>query len=616
MTAPMAPMAPATPTAPAAPPVPTESPGGAFRLDGPVALTRLYGFILLGSLLLTLGAWAFARHALEQRNRVRFERQAEGVIEELAVTLERQAGLLRAAAGFVEAGGDDASPAWAAFTDALDLDARYPALGGLAVVRRVPREAMPALVAERRRDGEPFDLRPAHDAPVHLPIVMVADAARAAPMLGYDLAFEPHRRAAIDAATTDDAVRLTAPVHPGRGVAAGTVMVAPYGSADGGVGSGVVATSMFFDRLFADALAADAREVRLRIVDAGDTLLDEIAPGASTGVDPAPLLETTRPLAAHGRRWEVHLETTLGFRADADTATPWIVLGSGLTIDLLLAALLGVHLRGARRLHAEREALERSNEKLETFACVVTHDLKAPMLGIGALVDGLEEDLVDGLPAAELQPTFARVRGKLDRADAIIDGVLEYCGVGEREERSGPVDVRALIGDVGESLDLAPGALTVDGASPTIETVELRLRQVLANLIGNAFKYHDAPQRARVHVHVERGEEALRLTVRDDGPGIPAELRHRIFEPFFSAHGPERTDSTGVGLAIVKKGVEVTGGTIELLPSEGRGATFRFSWPAQELDAGSVRPTGPDGAARAAGIDRAAGSGPGLRLAA
>lgn len=582
----------------------TRDPGPAPHetLDRLGGVHRLHLVVVAGSLLLTLGAWSVSRHALEQRNRARFGRQADHVVEQLAETLDRQAGLLRAAAGFVESSGDEARDAWRAFSDALDLEERYPALGGLAVVRRVPRADLPALLAERARTQPEFELRPAHDEPVHLPVVMDAREGTSTSMLGYDLAFEANRREAIAAAFDGNAVRLTAPVRPAGGRTAGTIMVAPYHAlrpeespADGpptgtraGTGfAGVVATSMFFDRLFAGTLDPSRRDIRLRIDDGGASVLDETVGGTDLDLDPAPLLTQERSLAVHGRDWRIRIETTRGFRAAAGVATPWVVLGSGLIIDALLAALLWLHLRGshrllvaARGLHAERLALARSNEMLETFACVVSHDLKTPLASIGMLVDTLEEDVRDERPRAELLRTTTRVRAKIDRADALVDGVLEYSGLGRQEETGETVDLAGLLRDIRDALDVSDDALGFDGDLGGIDTVEVRLRQVLTNLVGNAFKYHDAPERAHVHVRVERLDGWLRVSVADDGPGIDPRSRDRIFEPFFCGHGTDRADSSGVGLAIVWKSVTAMGGTIELVPTAGRGTTFTFTWPA------------------------------------
>ena len=376
-------------------------------------------------------------------------------------------------------------------------------------------------------------------------------------------------------------------------------MVAPYRGPATGPDvpdfAGVVATSMLFERLFDGALAPARRQVRLTIRDGRATVLDEPADASDPEVDPAPLLADERALDAHGRSWRIRLETTRGFREAADVSTPWVVLGSGLVIDALLVALLWLHQRAgrrlvvaARRLAEERGALARSNERLEAFACVVSHDLKAPLAGIGLLVDAIEEDLEDGSPKDELLETLGRVRRKVRRADALVEGVLDYSGLGEREERVAAVEVRALVADVGESLDLAPGALVVEGEAVTVETSETRLRQVLANLVGNAFKYHDAPGRARVRVAIERladgPDGGLRITVADDGPGIDPRYRERVFEPFARAHEGERADSTGVGLAIVRKSVEAMGGAIALEDGAGRGATFAFTWPARVHD--------------------------------
>ena len=356
-------------------------------------------------------------------------------------------------------------------------------------------------------------------------------------------------------------------------------MVAPY--RDAGELRGVVATAMLFEELFTGTLSPARRAVRLRVLDGDETLVDETADPSDPEVDPEPLLVGERALSAHGRTWRIEIETTRGFRATAGFVTPWIVLGTGLVLGTLLVALLWLYARTEKRLRAERAALAESNELLETFACVVSHDLKAPLLGIRMLADVIEEDVLEGGPdvGARVLASVERVRARLGRARTLIEDVLDYSAIGRAEERIEPVEPAALVREIGDSLGLAPGSLAIEGAAPSIETSAQRLRQTLTNLIGNAYKYHDRPEAARVGVRVDDLGEALRFTVTDDGPGIDPALHARIFEPFVRGGGSDRAEGTGVGLAIVKRGIDSVGGTLELRSTPGAGSSFAFTWP-------------------------------------
>jgi signal transduction histidine kinase len=223
--------------------------------------------------------------------------------------------------------------------------------------------------------------------------------------------------------------------------------------------------------------------------------------------------------------------------------------------------------------------LRRTNTELDQFAYVASHDLKAPLRGIANLAAWVEEDLGSALtPAA--REHLGLLRGRVNRMEALIDGILQYSRAGRVETAAEPVDVGALIHESIELLAPAP-EVVIDVAPnmPTLVTERVPLQQVFMNLIGNAIK-HSRRGDPHVTVGVVRTDgEAPDFSVTDNGPGIAREYHERIFAIFQTLEARDKVEGTGIGLSVVKKIVEGRGGHVAVESAPGRGATFRFTWP-------------------------------------
>lgn len=228
---------------------------------------------------------------------------------------------------------------------------------------------------------------------------------------------------------------------------------------------------------------------------------------------------------------------------------------------------------------AERTAdLYRSNDELEQFAYIASHDLQAPLRGIAHLVTWLEEDLGPAL-AGDTRHKMDLLRQRVRRLETMLSDLLQYSRAG-RSVPSELIEPARLIADVIESIDPPAGfELEVDVPEGALRTAAAPLQQVVLNLIDNAVKHHD---RTAGHIVVsarDRGER-LEFAVTDDGPGIPAQQRERVFQMFYTLQPRDKVEGNGIGLAVVQKVVATRGGkvTIEDNP-EGRGTTIRFDWP-------------------------------------
>jgi signal transduction histidine kinase len=244
----------------------------------------------------------------------------------------------------------------------------------------------------------------------------------------------------------------------------------------------------------------------------------------------------------------------------------------------------------ARTIDENIGQLERRNQELDQFAYVVSHDLKAPLRGIESASRWIEEDMGQDIPS-HIREFLGLMRQRVHRMENLITGILALARVGKVAEATEAVFVRQLLREIADTIGLPPGMhLELPFFLPTFPTNRTQLHQVFSNLISNAIKYHDHPDRGIIHIGCDDlNEQFYRFSVQDDGPGIAPEYHERIFIIFQTLVERDAMESTGVGLAIVKKIVERQGGRIWVESSEGEGATFYFTWP--------KRPATPVGAA-------------------
>jgi signal transduction histidine kinase len=229
------------------------------------------------------------------------------------------------------------------------------------------------------------------------------------------------------------------------------------------------------------------------------------------------------------------------------------------------------------------QRIEAVNKELEEFAYIASHDLKAPLRVIENASKWLEEDLREHL-TDETRESMKLLRGRVARMEKLLDDLLEYSRVGRvTDERY----VEVISGDVLMANVLAllspPEGFTVT-VSPGFAGIHVRgmpLQQILMNLVGNAIKHHDK-NNGCIEVRVEDRGAYYAFAVQDDGPGIPAQFHEQIFKMFQTLKPRDQVEGSGIGLAMVRKNIEVFGGTLNLESAEGEGSIFRFTWPKQQ----------------------------------
>lgn len=233
------------------------------------------------------------------------------------------------------------------------------------------------------------------------------------------------------------------------------------------------------------------------------------------------------------------------------------------------------------RAEADRDrliaALEFSNAELDQFASVASHDLKAPLRGIAQLASFLEEDLGDALNA-DARKHFALLQGRVRRLQALIDGILNYARAGQSTQTLETFDARAAASEA-VALVGVPATLKVELPAPglIVNGDKTLLQQALMNLVSNAVKH--GPADGTVTIAAQSQDKWVHFSVKDEGPGIAPEYHQRIWGMFQTLASRDEKESTGIGLAVVRKVVQSQGGRTWLESTPGHGATFHFTWP-------------------------------------
>lgn len=244
----------------------------------------------------------------------------------------------------------------------------------------------------------------------------------------------------------------------------------------------------------------------------------------------------------------------------------------------MLGSMLDITAR--KRSEEQRAELVRElagvNRELNDFAYVVSHDLKAPLRGIGSLATWINSDYADRLDDEGRENIRLMLR-RVTRMSDLIDGILRYSRVGRVREEVALIDVQAFLPEVVDLLGLAPEVIVrIDGALPEVPYGRTSLQQVFQNLLSNAVKFGDkAP--CEVVIRAEDDGRFSRFSVKDNGPGIDRRYHDRIFQIFQTLAPRDRAENTGVGLAIVKKIVEIHGGRVWVESELGAGSTFYFT---------------------------------------
>ncbi|MBT8284462.1 MAG: PAS domain S-box protein [Flavobacteriaceae bacterium] len=241
---------------------------------------------------------------------------------------------------------------------------------------------------------------------------------------------------------------------------------------------------------------------------------------------------------------------------------------------------IGIHLdiTTQKNLELQKEELlaelEESNKGLQEYAHIVSHDLKSPLRSISTLATWLHDDYIDLLDETGVY-NLQMMQEKVEGMDKLIDGILKYSSIKSETLEKKPVDLNQVVNDIREIIFIPEHvSVIIMDPLPTLQADATKMHQLFQNLISNAVINIDKSE-GIVSIGVTEKKDIWEFYVRDNGVGIPKEYHDKIFKIFQSIGSEER--STGIGLSIVKKIVDLYQGEIWLNSKVGEGTTFYFT---------------------------------------
>ncbi|EAS20801.1 histidine kinase/response regulator [Flavobacteria bacterium BBFL7] len=220
--------------------------------------------------------------------------------------------------------------------------------------------------------------------------------------------------------------------------------------------------------------------------------------------------------------------------------------------------------------------LSLQNQELSDYAHMVSHDLKSPLRSIDALATWLNEDYSSSLGNTGVEH-LDLIRSNVHKMDLLINGILEYSTIGKTKVSLYDVDLQKIVADI-LSIIHVPDHIEVSilNPLPTIQGDKYRVQQLFQNLIDNAIKYNDK-EKGEITIDVKDLSDKWEFSIKDNGSGIDQVYFEKIFNVFQKLEND--VNSSGIGLSIVKKVVELYQGKIWVESELDRGTTFYFTLP-------------------------------------
>lgn len=278
-----------------------------------------------------------------------------------------------------------------------------------------------------------------------------------------------------------------------------------------------------------------------------------------------------------------------------------MILTTGIIIWLSLRYLLLENRRAIESVENQKEALslaisekeaavndqeklilklQRKNEDLDEFAFIVSHDLKAPLVGIEALISFLSKDLnADNVDLEKVERSLSLLENRSTMLQRVVEGVLHFSRAGRDSSQKDEIKAQEMLSELESRISLPEGfEIVKEISTDSFVGDKIKVYQSVQNLLTNAVKHHKDPNNGRIFVRVFSDSTNLIIEVEDNGPGIDERYQERIFK-LFEKLDQDNPSNSGIGLSVVKKMTESQGGSIRLESELGKGSTFTIKIP-------------------------------------
>ncbi len=579
--------------------------------------------ILVCGIAVTAAAWKISSRYVSERAEERFVHRTQEIELAIADRMNVYEQALWGGVGLFRASDRVTRKEWRDYVEVLNIGAHWPGIQGMGFSVPVTPEERAAHIEAIRAEGFPeYTIRPEGERPLYSSIVFLEPFDwRNQRAFGFDMWSNAMRREAM-ARARDSGVAATSGIitlvqETDQDVQRGFLTYLPLYEPDGDLTNtegrrrafrGWVYAAFRAGDLMGGILGSGGGDVDFEIFD-GTELNDDnrlyrsgLAPTDS--IRAPTQFARLREIDVQGRTWTLHFYPKAGYLAGADDSTPTLIAVAGLAIDFLLfyliSALAYLHRRATRiaedmtselrsakaDLEVKVTELERSNDELEKFAYVASHDLQEPLRMVASYADLFGKKYRGHFDERGEEWLGFLIDGA-HRMQALVRDLLTYSRVGQREYNLGAVDLNetfdSAVADLMVAIEESDAEITKDPL-PVVLGDAGQIRLVLQNLISNAIKFRDPHHASKVHVGASQSGDVCTLFVRDNGIGIDPEFADRIFVIFQRLHGKDEYSGTGIGLAICKKVIERHCGRIWLESTPGGGSAFFFTLTAAGED--------------------------------
>ncbi|MEJ7914080.1 MAG: PAS domain S-box protein, partial [Chitinophagaceae bacterium] len=310
--------------------------------------------------------------------------------------------------------------------------------------------------------------------------------------------------------------------------------------------------------------------------------IDRVVSFVSAAWEKGEPYELTFPLLGKDGRYRWFLTRVFPVHNTAGEVVRWIGTNTDIEDQIMFSERL-------EKLIAERtKELQRSNEDLQQFAHVASHDLKEPVRKIKTFSSRVNEEFRDSLPE-KAKIYIDKMVTAADRMYAMIDGVLLYSSLNALEQSVDNVDLNHTLKQIEDDLEvliLEKNAAVQYGHLPVIRGSDILIYQLFYNLINNSLKFASSDRSPVIDITAEMitvdGTKSTQIVVQDNGIGFDVSFVDKIFKTFTRLNSKDKYEGTGLGLSLCKKIVERHGGTIAASGEDQQGARFTIVLPAEQ----------------------------------
>lgn len=230
----------------------------------------------------------------------------------------------------------------------------------------------------------------------------------------------------------------------------------------------------------------------------------------------------------------------------------------------------------------KNKALIQTNRDLDRFAYVTSHDLKSPLRAINNLAEWIDEDS-DSKLSEEAKRYFEILKNRVRRMERLINGILEYSRINRTDEPDEAVAIGPVIDKIFQSLTKSlPIELKTEQYLPTLSSNPAVIRRIFEHLIHNATQFNHS-ETPKIWVYSEPRPDGVAVLIRDNGPGIDGRFHGKVFEIFQTLNNKDEIETTGIGLAVVKKAMEQMGGGVILHNPQEGGTLVELHFPSNKV---------------------------------